>query len=185
MDDLDEGHDDIKDARSLRIGGQPAVRHFDSADEERRAAVAQARAWLELKKGPEQDESRYAPRDIALVVQTNAEAEELARALRAANMQAFIIRRSGDTGPKDAIRVATMHRVKGLEFPCVCVTGVERLLATGAPPPADLYDDWARAERARQDRNLLYVASTRARDALVLTSSGPRRPLLPATNSEG
>jgi DNA helicase II / ATP-dependent DNA helicase PcrA len=92
----------------------------------------------------------------------------------------------------DVVQVMTIHAAKGLEFPCVYVPGVQDGvfpargrsgsipelpgLAHGAPPDA-----------MQEERYLLYVALTRARDRLVISRATQRgdkpidrSPLLPA-----
>lgn len=114
--------------------------------------------------------------------------------LRWAELQAEGDGRSSRLGPPDAdddaVRVMTVHGAKGLEFPMVVVTGLERDESSGFRPDAVLwqadgsmeigagkelrspgYEQAAAAERIldRQERiRLLYVAMTRARDHLVL-----------------
>ncbi len=114
----------------------------------------------------------------------------------------------------DAVRLMTIHRAKGLEFPVVCVADLGRQGPGGAPPlllgadgrrigirlrtlgspvgvPALDYDALA-AERARaedeEERRLLYVAMTRARETLLLAGGfdvrklpGPRPGAAPLT----
>jgi ATP-dependent exoDNAse (exonuclease V) beta subunit len=103
--------------------------------------------------------------------------------------------RAGGVGPPDpdddAVRVMTIHGAKGLEFPVVLVTGLERDGMGGHLPPKVVwaarpghlevsfgkdiatpgYADAAAHEKeldAMEQVRLLYVAMTRARDHLVL-----------------
>lgn len=94
----------------------------------------------------------------------------------------------------DAVRLMTIHRAKGLEFPVVCVAdlgrgtngGRPRLLVGpdgsvglrlvtlhgGEPVSAFVYDALAGRladEEAAEERRLLYVAMTRARERLILS----------------
>ena len=94
----------------------------------------------------------------------------------------------------DAVRLMTIHRAKGLEFPVVCVADLgraaggsrERLLlgadgsvglklspiGGGEPVPALAWERLAEAEQlaeAEEERRLFYVAMTRARERLILS----------------
>jgi ATP-dependent exoDNAse (exonuclease V) beta subunit len=94
----------------------------------------------------------------------------------------------------DAVRLMTIHRAKGLEFPVVCVADLGRLGAGGRPRlllghdgtaglrlaplgggdavPALAYSRLAAEEDradAEEERRLLYVAMTRARETLILS----------------
>ena len=62
----------------------------------------------------------------------------------------------------------TMHSAKGLEFPVVCIAGLEE----GLFPHSRSRDDEAELE---EERRLCYVGMTRARTRLVLTSAARRR----------
>jgi len=67
----------------------------------------------------------------------------------------------------NSISLMTVHAAKGLEFPCVVVTGLEEQLF----PHAFSIDSEAEVE---EERRLFYVAVTRAREELVLTHAGSR-----------
>jgi len=62
-----------------------------------------------------------------------------------------------DPGP---IRVATMHRVKGLEFDHVCLAGQRQTW--------DSFD----AQRLTMERCLVHVAATRTKNSLLVTTRG-------------
>lgn len=61
---------------------------------------------------------------------------------------------------EEGVRVATMHRIKGLEFKAVA-------LALFAEKPVKLPD----SPKAKKDRCLRYVAATRAREHLLVVMS--------------
>jgi DNA helicase-2/ATP-dependent DNA helicase PcrA len=75
----------------------------------------------------------------------------------------------GDSSPadKDSVELTTFHRAKGLEWPVVFVTGLER----GLVPIGQATD----AESQAEERRLLYVALTRAQDELHCTWARQRR----------
>jgi len=67
----------------------------------------------------------------------------------------------------DTVTLMTVHAAKGLEFPCVVVTGLEEMLF----PHAFSMNE---PEEVEEERRLFYVAATRAMDELILTH-GRRR----------
>jgi superfamily I DNA/RNA helicase len=80
----------------------------------------------------------------------------------------------------DGVRVATMHAMKGLEFRCIAVIGVDEELVPlpyAVTPAED--DRAAHEEDLQRERCLLFVACTRARDRLYVTHSGAPSPFLP------
>jgi superfamily I DNA/RNA helicase len=84
-----------------------------------------------------------------------------------------------DVAPKGGVEIGTMHRMKGLEYRCVAVVdvGVDRVPLPAAVTAAS--EDEVEYERDLQrERCLLYVACTRARDALRVTWSGNPSPFL-------
>src|SRR5215831_2254918 len=97
----------------------------------------------------------------------------------------------------DAVRVLTIHKAKGLEFPVVVLPGLHQGSRTPNKGPAVHYD-WSSgrygvtigsqcnlgsimvgnkmaAREEAEQRRLLYVGMTRARDLLILSGGRPQR----------
>src|SRR6266567_4788512 len=74
---------------------------------------------------------------------------------------------------KDAVRVGTMHGMKGLEFQAVAVIGVADGVVPAPSALTDVAEDpIAYAQDLQRERCLLFVALTRARDRLYISYSG-------------
>ena len=84
--------------------------------------------------------------------------------------EADVRRAAGRGWESGAVRLMTLHASKGLEFPAVFVAGLtEGTLPLEMPGrPADL----------EEERRLLYVGMTRAREELILSAGGGPSPSL-------
>ncbi len=67
----------------------------------------------------------------------------------------------------DTVTLMTLHSAKGLEFPCVFITGLEESVF---PHSRALYD----ADEMEEERRLMYVGMTRAKEELILTYASSR-----------
>ena len=72
-----------------------------------------------------------------------------------------------DINADDAVTIATIHAVKGLEYKCVFVAGLDETIL----PIARSVDD---KEEMEEERRLMYVAVTRAMERLYLTRATSR-----------
>lgn len=170
VDDLDGGQDSLKGYTSLRQGVEPELHLFANEQEETEFVVRKVKQWLD---------GGVAAEAICIGARTNNAVRQRYRpALEAAGIAAVVVERDPDKLQKAAtVRLSTMHRMKGLEFARVLLASVQDgmlPLRVGLPDG----DEAARADREQQDRCLLYVACTRARDALVITGYGRPSPLL-------
>ncbi|MCC7542079.1 MAG: AAA family ATPase [Deltaproteobacteria bacterium] len=167
-DDLDEGRESRRGTRSLLRGPEPQLRGYELGESETDAAVRRIRQWLS---------SGLQPSGIAVFARTNRRAEQMVGAFTAADVPAVLLA-DGDERATDAVHVGTMHRAKGLEFRAVlvadCSAGVVPL-ATMLDAQVDPQDRETAEEREKQ---LLYVAMTRARDELAITWTGQPSPFL-------
>lgn len=168
VDDLDDGTDTTRGYRSLRVGAAPELLHCATADEEAALIVARVQAWLQ----------EVTPENICIAARKTEHLEErYLPLLRNAGIDAALIQPDEDAAAP-GVRLATMHRVKGLEFPRVILASVHAGDMPLALPADALSDDAARRAHEDAERRLLYVAATRARDQLLVTGYGRECPLL-------
>jgi len=158
-DDLDGGTDTTRGYRSLVHGEEPQVSCSTSFTEEVDAIVAFI--------GDED------PAHHCLVVRTNKLLEHYERALNERGVESYRLRRSTaeDTGAP-GVRLATMHRVKGLEFDRVVIAGINRNVVPLRLALESTKDKAVRRDHELQERALLYVATTRARHEVMICSWG-------------
>jgi superfamily I DNA/RNA helicase/PHP family Zn ribbon phosphoesterase len=121
------------------------------------------------------------PADAAHAAELRDSFSDLAAASPGLDLGAFLSLLSGDL-PQDAllpkprrVRIMTMHASKGLEFPYVFLPCLEEGLV-----PFTLFDvrsgagESSKAARLAEESRILYVAMTRARTRLYLSSSRHR-----------
>lgn len=121
-------------------------------------------------------EDGLAPAEIGIFVRAEA---QLARAREAVRSAGFAPRDLGDSqAGGTAILVGTMHLAKGLEFRMVLLMACDADALPLAERVAAVADEFELDEVLTTERQLLYVAATRARDRLVITATAPASELL-------
>lgn len=85
--------------------------------------------------------------------------------------EADVRRANGKTHSSGAVRLMTLHGAKGLEFPVVFLAGLTQ--GTFPPRTGDSQQDLA------EERRLLFVGMTRAKEELVLSCARPESPFVP------
>jgi len=119
------------------------------------------------------------PRDIALFAHGQAPLKERAEAVCArAGVPCRELRHESPVS-EAAISIGTVHRARVLEFKAVIVGGCEERLLPMRALLDRLSDPADRDAFIEQEKHLLYVACTRAREGLVVTHSGPTSRFLP------
>ncbi len=156
FDDLDAGTDDDQGVRSLVHGEPPVLK--TCANE---AAVAEAISE-HVKQLMARDQAK--PESICVVAGTHRELDEYQKYLKRVCPALHQIEpgKPEDSGTP-GLRLATVHRVKGLEF--------DHVILAGKLDQMDAVDETS--ERFRQKRALLYVAATRARCSLFVCQLAP------------
>jgi superfamily I DNA/RNA helicase len=169
--DLDEGLDSLNGYRSALHGAPPELAPARNAAQEAEELAMAIEEWREedVDAG-----------DIVVVARTVGVLRSLAKELGVHGIRSAELRETEP--PSDAVRLSTMHGMKGLEFRCVAIVGVGKRnfpLAHAVTPMAE--DPVRHALDVQQERCLLFVACTRARERLRVSWSGAASELvLPA-----
>ncbi|HEW79206.1 MAG TPA: ATP-dependent helicase, partial [Phycisphaerales bacterium] len=176
FDDLDNGIDNQKGYKSLLHGVAPITKNFASIQKEMDFIIDYLN---QLSK----KEDRL--NNICLVARTHKILQRYEKGLQASGILTYLIRRSqAEDHRAEGIRLATMHRVKGLEFDRMIIAGVNNGLVPFESNRHNSEDSVIRKETAIQERALLYVAATRAKKEVVVTSFGEASRFLNSQVSE-
>ena len=164
FDDLDGGLDPATDYRSLLHGDKPLIKAFEDTAEEQKFLTSTLHQI-------QQEQGGLAA--TCIVARTNGGVEKLNVAMKRAGFTTRIINKDESDDPSDpALRIATMHRVKGLEFDQVFIPNLD---INQLPLRVELDqrpDQLSRELFKNQERSLLHVAATRAKKRVVITYSG-------------
>jgi superfamily I DNA/RNA helicase len=173
VDDLDGNQDDLKGYRSLLHGDQPIVQGFSSFDEE----IGFIKTYLQQRES-----NGCALSNTCIMVRTNQLVKQYVSALNQSGIKTQEIKRSQpDNLSQLGVRVATMHRVKGLQFEYVILAGINDGIL---PLKSALYnasDKAAQNSLINSERSLIHVAATRAKRCVVVSYYGQASSLLPGT----
>jgi superfamily I DNA/RNA helicase len=112
------------------------------------------------------------PEQIAIFVRSTTELRR-ARAIAEAAALPHRTVSSGRSSDDMAALVGTMHLAKGLEFRAVLVVACDECVLPLAARVADVADEFELDEVIATERQLLYVATTRARDRLFVSGIKP------------
>jgi superfamily I DNA/RNA helicase/mRNA-degrading endonuclease RelE of RelBE toxin-antitoxin system len=163
FDDLDEAYDNGEICQSLTHGNIPQVKAFKSANEEFKYLAVQLKQLVA---------SGVNLKNICMVARTHGLLDDYIAKLTKAGFRTYEIQRNKpDDRSFEGVRVATIHRVKGLEFQYVFVVAVNKRVLPLAAAINDT-DPVAEAEAIAAEKCLLYVALTRAQKAAYITSYG-------------
>jgi superfamily I DNA/RNA helicase len=168
VDDLDGGSDSNQGFKALTHGEPPKRHHFDSADQQAAFIIE----YLSQLQGEGELLGQ-----VCIVARVRSEVEAIQEALEKAQIPTFRIQADGsDRGRPEAVRMATMHRVKGLEFDRVILASINEGLVPLATAVKDKGDPVEARQADLEERSLLYVAVTRAKKEAYVLSYGKESP---------
>jgi superfamily I DNA/RNA helicase len=170
IDDLDGGEDTSGDYRSLMHGQAPVVQGFESQREELDRMVQ------EIQRMREQGE---ALQDICVVARTNALVDAYQSGLQERGLPCVrLSRKLADNRSQEGVRLATMHRVKGLEFRHIMLVGANEGVLPLRQAIESSEDPTERRAGELTERALFHVAATRAINRLFVSWFGSPSPFL-------
>jgi superfamily I DNA/RNA helicase len=158
--DLDGNTDERGDTISVFNGPAPLIRTLADAQEER----ATVSAWL-----AEQARAGMLPHEIGVFVRSANELDRAKAAVQDAELPFNVLDEHVEL-LSNHVSISTMHLAKGLEFRAVVVMACDDEIIPSQVRIGAIGDEADLDEVYNTERHLLYVACTRARDHLLITS---------------
>jgi len=163
VSDVDGNTEDRRGTVSVFNGPPPAIRILDSIAEESEAVGT----WLAERSG-----DGVLPHEMGIFVRSAAEVERARAAAEAAGLEYREL--DDQVAPTTGfVSICTMHLAKGLEFRAVAVMACDDEVIPLQERIETVTDEADLEEVYNTERHLLYVACTRARDHLLVTSTYP------------
>lgn len=160
VSDVDGNKEERRGTVSVFNGSPPKIIVLDSPEDEF-AWVAQ---WLRRLK-----REGIAPHEIGVFVRSSAQLERASKAVEKAGLVFKVLDEHVETA-SGYVSISTMHLAKGLEFRAVVVMACDDEIIPLQERIETVGDDADLEEVYDTERHLLYVACTRARDHLLVTS---------------
>ena len=163
FDDLDDDFDTGDCCQSLTHGKAPQVNRFANANEEFDGVLKEIKGLVD---------SGVSAKNICVVARTHRLLDDYISQFTANGIRCYEIKGSkADDRGLDGIRVATMHRVKGLEFQYIFIVAANKRIIPLASA-IDHTDLVSEQETMTAEKCLLYVALTRAQKGAYISSYG-------------
>jgi hypothetical protein len=163
VSDVDGNTEERKATVSLFNGPPPLIEVLDSIEEEAETVGR----WLKAKIA-----EGILPHEIAVFVRSSAQFERAQTAVQEAGLVFKMLDENVET-TSGKVSIGTMHLAKGMEFRAVAVMACDDEIVPLQERIETVTDDSDLEDVYNTERHLLYVACTRARDQLLVTSVAP------------
>ena len=160
VDDLDGGEDTQAFYHSLMHGPEPEFQQFETREQqaERILSVIQSEG--------------LAAESCCVIARTRKEVEALRETLSALQQPCHTLDGRTAETPAGALNLATMHRVKGLEFDAVFLASANQGMLPLSFVVNSASDAVSQRQRENEERALVYVSLTRARKLAYVYAFG-------------
>ncbi len=163
LSDVDGNREQRKGTISVFNGPKPVIMVLGSQSDE----IQVVGKWIADKAA-----EGIKPHEIGVFVRSEAELGRARNAVKNAGLEIHILDENVDT-LFGKVAVSTMHLAKGLEFRAVVAMACDDEVIPLQKRIESVADDSDLEEVYNTERHLLYVACTRARDQLLVTSVDP------------
>jgi superfamily I DNA/RNA helicase len=168
VSDVDGNVESRKGTISVFNGPEPIVRGYINADTEGQAVGL----WLKHCAS-----SGVLPQEIGIFVRSEDELSRAQAAVKAADLQGRVLGKDMAT-EEGFVSITTMHLAKGMEFRVVAVMACDDEIIPSQIRIDTAADEVELTEIYNTERQLLYVACTRARDQLYVSAVQPESEFL-------
>jgi superfamily I DNA/RNA helicase len=163
VSDVDGNKEDRRGAISVFNGPEPTIKELDTAEDENETVSH----WLADRMA-----EGVKPHEAGVFVRSAAQLERARTAVETVGFPYNVLDDNVETTP-GYMSISTMHLAKGLEFRAVVVMACDDEVIPLQQRIETATDDSELEEVYSTERHLLYVACTRARDHLLVTSVHP------------
>jgi hypothetical protein len=163
LTDVDGNCEDRSDTVSVFNGPPPVIRVLSTENEE----IKSVGTWL-----AEQSKAGVLPHEFGLFVRSAGQLGRAQAAVKESGLAFKLLDEYVET-TSGHVSISTMHLAKGLEFRAVAVMACDDEIIPLQERIETVGDDSDLQEVYDTERHLLYVACTRARDHLLITSVAP------------
>jgi mRNA-degrading endonuclease RelE of RelBE toxin-antitoxin system len=163
VSDVDGNIDDRSNTVSVFNGPDPIIRILKSEEEEQLTV----RQWISDRR-----QAGIAPHEIGVFIRSTAQIDRARAAVEETKIPYRILDEKNEPA-HGQISICTMHLAKGLEFRAVVIMACDDEVIPLQERIETIGDDADLQEVYDTERHLLYVACTRARDDLLITSFEP------------
>ena len=163
FDDLDDDFDIGDHCQSLTHGKAPQVNRFTNANEEFDYVLKEIRGLID---------SGVSAKNICVVARTHKLLDDYISQFTSSGIRCYEIKgNKADDRGLEGIRVASMHRVKGLEFQYVFIVAANKRIIP-LESAINSSDSVSTMESITAEKCLLYVALTRAQKCAYISGYG-------------
>ncbi len=163
VSDVDGNTEDRRGTVSVFNGTVPVIKSLASQEDE----ITVVSEWLR-----DRSNEGIAPHEIGVFVRSDAELDRACAAASKSELPFKILDEHVET-TTGYVSISTMHLAKGLEFRAVVVMACDDEIIPSQGRIESVADSGDLEEVYNTERHLLYVACTRARDYLLVTSVEP------------